>query len=271
MVVATLENKTRAFQWNLGSSTDSGENHSYLSAAQSMIRDWVDFQLEKKKGLFFISEPIKLTSVENTTGSIVTQSMIKEWVDFQLENNEGLVCLSEPIKLFAVENTTGSAITISPFVMTMTSTNTSRRDMLILEYMVKSDDMKGFMQIIKQIDWQSCRERDLIKGIQLSLRIGMHSKASELSKIALSRFPDNPEIIKFADAFLPGRGKVTKHTADPAATADMNWLKTDGNNFHGKWVALKAGVLLASADTYKELKTKLSNPIEKTLLISKVI
>ena len=232
MVAATLDHKTSAFQWNLGSSTDSSENHSYPSAAQSMIRDWVDFQLETKKGLFFINKPIKLTPVEYTTGS---------------------------------------ATAISPFKMTMTSANTSWRDMAILEYMVQSEDTKGFMQIVKQIDWQSCREEDLIKGIRLSLRIGIHSKATELSKIAFSRFPENPEILKFADALLPGRGKVIKHAADPAATANMNWLKTDGKNFHGKWIALKAGVLLASADTYKELKTKLSNPMDKSLLISKVI
>ncbi|MCX6053854.1 MAG: hypothetical protein NTZ74_02870 [Chloroflexi bacterium] len=231
MFISTLDKKMRGFPWNLGSSTDSGKVHAYPFVDQSMIRDWVDFQLGNIKGRFFGNEPIKL---------------------------------------IAVENTTGSAIALSPFALTTTSSNTSCSDMLILEHMVKFYNIKGFIQITKRINWQVSREEALLNGIRLSLRIGLHSKASELTKIAFSLFPENPEIIKFADAFLPGRGKVTKHTADSGATADMHWLKTEGKNFLGKWVALKGGILLADADNYDELKAKLPDPNDKSVLISPI-
>ena len=90
------------------------------------------------------------------------------------------------------------------------------------------------------------------------LKISKKSRAiitlldSEKPEKHLSRKPENNEIEK------------------DAKTLQLNWLKANRDQFAGKYVALDADVLLASADTMREIKEQIKHLAAENIFIVKV-
>jgi len=139
-----------------------------------------------------------------------------------------------------------------------------------LEYAYQYGDANFFLLLSDRINWSDQTVEDLEKTIQFSLELGLHSNARRLAEVAQNQFPENLIVKKYASILAPSRTINNHLPPDPNSAADMIWLKTHRREFHGQWVALNGGDLIASASNYKTLIALLQKPIEKRILITPV-
>lgn len=156
--------------------------------------------------------------------------------------------------------------------ITIEGTSTSFADgkFAALEYAFQYGDVKFFLLLFDRINWADHTVKDFEKIIKFSLELGLHSNARRLAEIAKKQFPENPIVKKYASILAPSKTINNHLPSDPDSAADMIWLKDHGREFHGRWVALIGGDLIASAPNYKELINLLQEPIKKEILITPV-
>jgi hypothetical protein len=84
-----------------------------------------------------------------------------------------------------------------------------------------------------------------------------HRCARDLAVEGHQRFPDDPELARYAYVLTP-RGVIRADLPpDPSGTLDILWLREHIDEYRGQWIALKDGQLVAHAPTVRELKEKL--------------
>lgn len=79
--------------------------------------------------------------------------------------------------------------------------------------------------------------------------------AQELLKSAGERVPADSKLRKVLG---PARVLGRSPAQDFDRSAEFHWLKTNWEQYQGKWVALLGEDLLASSDTLKELRVRLA-------------
>ena len=90
------------------------------------------------------------------------------------------------------------------------------------------------------------------------LSSGRLRDARRLLNVALRLSPDDPTLVRLGIVIAPNR--VTKSTARGTnRVAEFNWLLHHRSEFLDQWVALRGEVLLAHAETLKDLKIQLES------------
>lgn len=140
----------------------------------------------------------------------------------------------------------------------------------LLEFAYRSGDARLFLELMDVIDWTNRSVEDFIKTIRFALNLGAHQKARQLAELGGQQFPKNSEMQKYAQILCSSKTIKNQLPTDTDAKADMVWLKEHAKEYRGRWVALRAGALLAAANDYTELLTLLDNPIDIRILITPV-
>jgi hypothetical protein len=83
-----------------------------------------------------------------------------------------------------------------------------------------------------------------------------HLRARELATEGHRRFPDDPELARYARVLAPPQVLRADLPPDPSGTLDILWLRAHADEYHGEWIALKDGQLVAHAPTVRELKAQ---------------
>jgi hypothetical protein len=139
------------------------------------------------------------------------------------------------------------------------------REMDALEAAAEAQDGGRFDRVIKGIDWESRNEEDILRAIPLALAAGALVTARELSTLGARLFPANGQLGKFADILAPPRVVGTRPARESGIRENRDWLKAHSDEYRGKWVALRSGVLVGVADSPDELR-KLGLIVEDTLV-----
>lgn len=84
-----------------------------------------------------------------------------------------------------------------------------------------------------------------------------HLRARELAAEGHRRFPDDPELARYAYVLAPPRVLRADLPPDPTAKLNLLWLRDHAHEYHGEWIALKGGELVAHAPTASQLKNLL--------------
>jgi len=84
-----------------------------------------------------------------------------------------------------------------------------------------------------------------------------HLSARELAVKGHQRFPEDPELARYAYVLAPPRVVNAHLPPDPSGTLDILWLREHVDEYGGQWIALKDGKLVAHAPTARELKEML--------------
>jgi hypothetical protein len=95
-----------------------------------------------------------------------------------------------------------------------------------------------------------------------------HLRARELAVEGHRRFPDDPELARYAYVLAPPKVLDAHLPPDPSVELDIQWLHEHADEYHGEWIALKNGQLVAHAPTPPQLKELL--PDIKGLLVAEV-
>jgi len=143
-------------------------------------------------------------------------------------------------------------------------------EILRLEEAAQAEDEMKFIEASRLVDWNRCTADEYIRAIRLALKAGAHFQARKLAQEGGVRFTDHAEMQKYANGLAPAKIVSPGLPPDTNAAADMQWLKTNGENYRCQWIALQAGVLLATAPTGKQLLEQLENPKDKSILITPV-
>jgi hypothetical protein len=96
---------------------------------------------------------------------------------------------------------------------------------------------------------------DIQEQIRSLLRKGHISEARDLLESAGDRVPADSTLRKvLAPARVIGRSSFR----DVDRSAEFHWIKTNADDYQGKWVALVGEGPVASSDTLKELLARLA-------------
>lgn len=151
-----------------------------------------------------------------------------------------------------------------------TSSQTVVDDITNIEIYAKENDIDQFIEAVTNLDLENFPSQSIIRIIDLALSIGLVKLPQQLAQRAKQIYPDDKEIVKYQKILAPP--KIINSNLPPYPPAELNvkWLKEFRNEYKGKWVALKDGILLASAVSFEELKSKVEIKKKSHILVTRV-
>lgn len=129
-------------------------------------------------------------------------------------------------------------------------------------------DERAFVSACNAIDWQIRSADEMAQTIHLALSAGAHLAARDLALQGARRFPDHPEIQRYARVLAPPKVKKSTLPTDSSLIANRDWLATRGHSYRGKWVGLRNGQLLGSASSLAALTKQIGDT--KGVLLTRV-
>jgi len=139
-----------------------------------------------------------------------------------------------------------------------------------LEHAASDGNEKAFIDAANVIDWNHRNAEDLVKAVQLALSAGAYLKARKIAEQGAHLFPRHNELIRYTQVLAPP--KVMKSTSSPHSKPKENrdWIMNHAQEYRGRWVALKDGKLLASAQSMRELINQIGDPKDGEILVTQV-
>ena len=146
---------------------------------------------------------------------------------------------------------------------------TKESGLIALEIAAEMGNEVAFVEAAHRIDWSQCQAVEFVQAVRLALAAGAHQLARELAIRGRQLYPEHPELRRMARLLAPPR--VVRDDLPPLPSLHTNqaWLRAHADEYRGRWVPLRDGALLASADTARKLWASLENP--KDVLITKVL
>lgn len=170
----------------------------------------------------------------------------------------------------STSTTSGSAAVFSILPEEQTITQYFDQEKIHLERAAILEDEEEFVRIVNEMDWPSRPVETYLLAISLALEVGAHLAARKLAQEGGARFPDHPEMAKFARILAPVQTIRSDLPPYPQAELNMKWLKEHRQDYHGQWVAIKDGILVASASAYQDLKATIGSVKNTRILVIKV-
>ena len=133
---------------------------------------------------------------------------------------------------------------------------------------VLPDGEPAFVQAVQAV----CRESFLpamhTEVVRLALQAGAHGLARRLATEGSRKYPEDPELTKMARILAPPELLDVTRPADSSIGLNQAWLREHAKGYRGRWIALRAGQLVAEASTAKELKALLDD--RTNLLVTRI-
>jgi hypothetical protein len=136
-----------------------------------------------------------------------------------------------------------------------------------LEEAATSGNEVAFAQILAEIDWNSRSAEDHIRAIDLALQVGAHLAARKLAAQGAEFHRDSEELQKYARILAPPQ-VVRTQPRRVDVLANIEWLKANQSEYKGKWVAIKEGALIASADSHDQLIAVIGETKGRSILVT---
>jgi hypothetical protein len=153
-------------------------------------------------------------------------------------------------------------------VETSTSQNGSDILMAQLAYAAEQGDEAAFVAAYRQMDWAMRSADDFQQTTQWALTAGAHGLARQLAQQGAQRYPSHEELQKYAHVLAPPRMIRRELSLRSDVRNNRDWIKQHGNDYRGKWIALRNGQLLATADSFDALADQFSDP--RGVLLTKI-
>ena len=126
-----------------------------------------------------------------------------------------------------------------------------------LAIMADNRDSRSYRRLMDKVDWRLASSKLLDKGIDMALAFVDMRRAKTLTEIGLERFPKEEIFSRTWLLFNPRPARIVKsrgRSSPEKLQASMDWLREHAGEYEpGYWLAVKAGQLIASAPTLKEL------------------
>ncbi|MCA1617732.1 MAG: hypothetical protein LC795_00145 [Acidobacteria bacterium] len=138
-----------------------------------------------------------------------------------------------------------------------------------LEAAARTGNEAAFLDALKEYELKNKSATDFIRIIRLALEAGAHLAARRLSADGARLHPHNVELQKYAHVLAPPQINSAEVPANPKRGANLEWLRIYSEKYKGKWVALRDGELLGTADSQKELVAKIGSTKGTGILVTR--
>jgi len=139
-----------------------------------------------------------------------------------------------------------------------------------LETAAQDENALAFLSAQKQIDWSKQPPEHFVQAVRWALTAGAHLSACQLATLGAKQYPTHAELKKMAYILAPPKVTVSKHLPDPGIRANQEWLKSNWHQYHGRWIALRRGELLAAADAIEDVLANVGETKNTGILVTKV-
>jgi hypothetical protein len=136
----------------------------------------------------------------------------------------------------------------SPILQWLTSA-----DLIALKNASENKNHQEFARLARAIKWVHYPPAELRQAIDLALALDMVQLARELAQEGRKLFPRDERIQRAVDVLSPPSFVRTQPSERMDFESSQQWLKEHASQHRGLWVAVRAGILLGSAPTLKEL------------------
>lgn len=177
-----------------------------------------------------------------------------------------LVEKREQWALFPVVATGPAEASVWPSILDVTQD--SGDGIATLEIIAETGDEATFVQAANEIDWSQRPATDFARAVRLALATGAYLLARKLAEYGHRLYPNHQELAKMAHILAPPRVVRTDIPPAPSLQANQEWLRVHCDEYRGQWVALRDGILLATAATTRQLRAYLEST--DGVLITKV-
>src|ERR1043165_6789755 len=143
-----------------------------------------------------------------------------------------------------------------------------RKVTIHLEAAAKTGNETAFLDALKEYELKNKPATDFIRIIKLALEAGAHLAARRLSDEGAKLHPKSGELQKYARVLAPPQINSAEVPANPKRGANLEWLRAHSKEHKGKWVALKDGNLIETADSQKELIAKIGSTKGTGILVT---
>ncbi len=106
-----------------------------------------------------------------------------------------------------------------------------------------------FLEAKQKIEWQSRPAEDFLRAVRWAFSAGAHLAARNLSKQGADLYPENADLQKLAYLLAPPKVIKRAYSPDPTIKMNRDWIRSQGCDYRGQWVALRNGELLASGES----------------------
>ena len=108
---------------------------------------------------------------------------------------------------------------------------------------------------------------NFIEEIRRIVNLGTLTGTREVAARGLELYPDHPELKRLHHALRPFEVRVVPgyNSFDPRP--NYEWLKKNAQDYHGKWVGLDRGELVAACDSFEEVRQALRDRDKRGTLI----
>ena len=120
-------------------------------------------------------------------------------------------------------------------------------------------DELAFLDARRAMDWNKRSAKDFSQAVRWALEAGAYRAATLLATEGAERFPQHAELAKMARILAPPKVIRSDLPPDPSIAANMDWLRAHRDEYRGQWVALRAGVLLGTGNSFGELADRIGD------------
>jgi hypothetical protein len=158
----------------------------------------------------------------------------------------------EQWEVYSMGATGPSEVTVLPKLIY--GTQDSADVMAALEIAAEAGNESAFLQAASAVDWSQRPAADFVRAVELALAAGAHLFARNLAARGAWLYPYHLQIYKMAALLAPPRIVKARNTLPAASVrADQAWLRHHADEYRGRWVALREGMLLADGATAREV------------------
>ncbi|MCK6627859.1 MAG: hypothetical protein L6R45_22115 [Anaerolineae bacterium] len=142
----------------------------------------------------------------------------------------------------------------------------------LLEQYTQAGERQQFVALAEVVDWSVCGSEELLRTIDLALSLELSSLAIKLAQQGQHLFPKHERIQQAARVLAPPVGREVSTVYTQNLNASQLWLREHAPEYRGRWVAVREGELVATAESLNELTTIMGEGKDSVgALISKVL
>lgn len=146
-------------------------------------------------------------------------------------------------------------------------------ELALLQRAVVREDTRGFAEAVGRLDWTTREAEDFAYVAELAILAGAEQVARRLAEEGALRFPGDRRLGRFAEVLAPpvvvARRPVSSSTA-AERLANTEWLRKNSASYAGRWVALRAGALVAEGKTARDVAALLGELKRQQVLITQI-
>jgi hypothetical protein len=139
-----------------------------------------------------------------------------------------------------------------------------------LEEAAKAKNTSTFLRRVKAIEWNRRSAAEFTRAIDLALMAGAHLSARNLAEQGAEIHFDSEELEKYARILAPPRVSNRQPSIVIKPNANITWLRANRDQYKGRWVALKDGVLIADAGSHDALIAQIGQTKRTGILVTNI-